>query len=245
MANKARVLELLERGYSAEAALVAGLPDEERSNPGTWGRWSVRDTVAHNAAWKAHIADGLAAVSEGREPTSTDDYEHHNEVIFGEYHSKPWSEIEAFAEQAHRSLVRQVGLLNDEELDSLELLPWRGDRPLWRVALGTGFNHPLIHISDYYKQRGDIEQAAEVISELATAVVDLDDSPDWQGLVKYNLACRHSLLGEKGPAIDRLRQALDLNRGLLDWSKEDPDLEAIRGEPACRALYESHAHPDA
>ena len=245
MASKAAVLDLLERGYRAELDLIAGLTEEERSGPGTSEEWSVKDAVAHNAAWKAHLGAALKAAAEGEEPVRADDYQHQNEVIFNEHHAKTPGQVEAMAAQAHQSLFEQVANRPDEDLDSVDILPWQGDRPLWRVATGTGFNHPLIHISDFYKRTGQVERAAEIVGELATAVADLDDSLDWQGVVQYNLACRHSLLGEKETAIDRLRDALALNPSLIDWSKEDPDLAAIRGEPACQELYESHAHPDA
>ena len=176
---------------------------------------------------------------------AADDYEHHNKAIFNEHHGATWPQVEEFAATSFRSLVEQVERLSDTDMLNQQLLPWQGDRPLWRVAVGTGFDHPLIHISDHYKKSGEIERAADVVGTLATKDADLDDTPEWQGVIKYNLACRHSLLDEKALAIDRLREALTLNPGLLDWSKEDPDLEAIRGEPACQAIYEGHAHPDA
>jgi hypothetical protein len=46
------------------------------------------------------------------------------------------------------------------------------------------------------------------------------------------------VIGEKEKAIERLKQALDLNPELTEWSKEDPDLASIREEPECLALYE-------
>jgi len=57
--------------------------------------------------------------------------------------------------------------------------------------------------------------------------------------VKYNLACHYSLLGAAAEAIRELQESLALNPGLIDWSKQDPDLDAIRGEPEYQAMYES------
>jgi hypothetical protein len=69
-------------------------------------------------------------------------------------------------------------------------------------------------------------------------LVALDDSPDWQGVIRYNNACSFSLLGEKETAINELREALKLNPGLTEWSKEDPDFEPIREEAVYKAIYE-------
>ncbi len=56
--------------------------------------------------------------------------------------------------------------------------------------------------------------------------------------MKYNLACQYSLLGTTAEAIRELQEALTLNPGLTDWSKQDPDLDAIRDEPEYQAIYE-------
>ena len=55
-----------------------------------------------------------------------------------------------------------------------------------------------------------------------------DNSPTWHGVVQYNLACQYALLGQPESAIHALRQALQLNPDLLEWSKQDPDLDSIR-----------------
>jgi hypothetical protein len=55
--------------------------------------------------------------------------------------------------------------------------------------------------------------------------------------VKYNLACHYALLGAKAEAIRELRESLALNPGPIDWSRQDPDLDAVRGEPGYQALY--------
>jgi len=243
MNRKVKVLELLERGYNVEKEFCAELTEQERSEPGSWERWAVKDSIAHNAAWRAHLANGLAAAAGGREPTAAGDYEHQNEVFFNKHHSRPWDEIETIAATAHRALVKQVSDLTEEDVNSSSILPWQGDRAMWRVALRTGFNHPLIHISDHLKRSGEIERTADLVGELATAVAGLDDDPEWQGVVKYNLACRHALLGETHPAIARLNEALALSPRLLDHARDDPDLEGIRGEPACQAVFADHDHP--
>jgi hypothetical protein len=73
--------------------------------------------------------------------------------------------------------------------------------------------------------------------KLTGELVDLDDSPEWQGTIRYNNACSFSLLGDKEKAILELGEALKLNPGLTDWSKQDPDFEPIREEAGYKALY--------
>jgi hypothetical protein len=67
----------------------------------------------------------------------------------------------------------------------------------------------------------------------------LDDSDSWRGTITYNLACFYALDDQPRPALEKLGQALKLNPGLVDWSKEDSDLDSLRELPDFQALYEA------
>lgn len=237
MERKRILLRLIARAYQEEKTLVTELTEDERSRVGTLEQWSAKDVIAHNAAWKGRFAANLLAVSRGQAPTRTEDYEQENVALFNEHQTKSWEEVEGLAEEAYLALVERVQELKEEKLGSNEVFPWQEDRPLWRMIIGNAYNHPLIHISEFFRNRGESRRAGELIGEMARSVVDLDSSPSWQGTVRYNLACHHSLLGQKEEAIEELREALRLNPDLTEWSKEDPDLEPIRGEPGYQALY--------
>jgi hypothetical protein len=74
--------------------------------------------------------------------------------------------------------------------------------------------------------------------EMTGLLSGLDNSPDWQGTIRYNLACSYSLVGEKEKAISELREALKMNPALTEWSQQDPDFEPIGEEAEYQALYE-------
>jgi hypothetical protein len=74
--------------------------------------------------------------------------------------------------------------------------------------------------------------------EMTAQLTSLDDSPEWQGTIRYNNACSFSLLGDKETAIAELREAFKLNPGLIEWWQQDTDLEPIRGEAEYKALIE-------
>ena len=72
---------------------------------------------------------------------------------------------------------------------------------------------------------------------LGKPLAALDDGPTWIGTAHYNVACSYSLLGNREEAIKELGEALALRPDLIEWSKQDPDLETIRGEAGYKALY--------
>ena len=66
---------------------------------------------------------------------------------------------------------------------------------------------------------------------------ELGGGESWQGLRRYNRACHYALVGGAAEALEKLGEALELNPGLTEWSREDPDLVSIREEPGYQALY--------
>ena len=53
----------------------------------------------------------------------------------------------------------------------------------------------------------------------------------------YNLACFYATTGQPDKALPLLPEALRLRPDLVEWSKEDSDLDTLRDMPAFQALY--------
>jgi hypothetical protein len=62
---------------------------------------------------------------------------------------------------------------------------------------------------------------------------------DWRNVARYNLACFYALTGQKKKAMAELRESLQTNPDLIEWSKRDSDLDSLRDDPAFQALYQS------
>ena len=95
-----------------------------------------------------------------------------------------------------------------------------------------GEPEPRFRPRDQFWPYADLEEEPSE-EELAK----LDPAADWQGTVRYNLACHYALTGQKEAAIAALGEALVLNPGLRDWSKQDTDLACLREEPGYLDLY--------
>jgi hypothetical protein len=234
---KDKLIELIEWACEQEQAFYAGLSEEERAVQGRPDCWSPKDVMAHVGGWKIRLADNLAAARSGEPPERYDDYEAVNAAGFEECRDLPWSEVLETAAVGGRRLVEEVQVRDEAELRGTETLPWQGDRPLWRLIVGNGFIHPLtIHLGPMYLELGKRGLAADLAGEVARRLSELDARSEWQGLVQYNLACHHALAGEVGPAIERLREALELAPDMTDWARQDPDLDLIREEEGYREL---------
>ncbi len=59
-------------------------------------------------------------------------------------------------------------------------------------------------------------------------------------MMLYNCACLYSRLGETARAVDTLRQAMNGGYENFGWMKHDPDLDALRDDPAFLELMQGN-----
>jgi tetratricopeptide (TPR) repeat protein len=229
--------ELLQKGYQVEKEFVAALSDEERNAEGTFEHWSPKDIIAHNAYWRKHHAENVLAVLAGKTPTHTDDDQINGEV-YSRHKDQSWEDIYTLVDTGLKRMGEAIASISEDDLQRDDFYPWEQGRPLWREIVGNIYSHSVIHLAEWHIKRGNPARAAEMYREMTGQLISLDDGPAWQGTIRYNNACSFSLLGDKETAIDELREALKLNPGLTEWSKQDSDFEPIRGEAGYKALYE-------
>ena len=234
---KSELTELLKKGYQVEKEFVATLSDEERKAEGTFENWSAKDNIAHNAYWRKHHAEDVLAVLAGKTPTHTDD-DQINDEVYSRYKDQSWEDIDTLVDAGMKRMGEAIASISEDDLQRHDFYPWEQGRALWREIVGNIYTHPVIHLSEWHIKRGNPARAAEMYQEMTRQLTSLDDSPDWQGIIRYNNACSFSLLGDKETAINELGEALKLNPSLTEWSQQDPDFGPIRGEAGYKALYE-------
>jgi hypothetical protein len=234
---KRELTELLQKGYQVEQQFIAALSDEEHNAEGTFENWSAKDIIAHNAYWRKHHAEAALAVLAGKNPTHTDD-DQINPEVYSQYKDQSWEDIDTLVDAGMKRMGEAIASIGENDLQRDDFYPWEQGRPLWREIVTNIYSHPVIHLSEWHIKRGYPARAAEMYQEMTRQLTSLDDSPDWQGTIRYNNACSFSLLGDKKTAINELRDALKLNPGLTEWSRQDPDFEPIRDEAGYKALYE-------
>lgn len=234
---KNELVDLLHKGYQAEKEFIAALSEEDRNADGTFERWTAKDSIAHNAYWRKRHADDVLEVLAGKSPSHVDD-DQVNAGVYSQYKVQSWEQIDELVKLSLERMAAALEGMSEEDLERDDFYPWEQRGPIWREIVGNMYTHPIIHISEWHIKRDNPARAAELYQEMTAQLVNLDDSPAWQGTIRYNNACSFSLLGDKETAINELREALKLNPGLTEWSQQDPDFEPIRSEPGYKALYE-------
>ncbi len=238
MGFKEKLIEAVQRCKEEENAFVRDLSDAERQAEGTFQDWSAKYLLGHITAWKNRQVNRLDQIRQGAQPQTVDDLEHENSSIYDSLRGKSFDEVLKNAEQTTNRLIEGIKAFSDEELTDRQRYSWLNGAALWRQIIGNGYLHPSIHLSEHYVKRGQPEKGLELQEHAAEWLAGLDSAPDWRGTLVYNLACYYAINGQREKALDTLRQSLEMNPGLTEFSKQDPDLKSLHDDPKYQALYE-------
>lgn len=241
MDRKKTLIRLLNYSRACLQEFADSIPENEHNVPGEPEHWTAKDHLAHIAHWQANFNHRLA--KREKQPPQVTDVDKENLKVFHQYKDKSWLEVRKFLDETFQDFSRDLRLLSEEDLQSSTLLPSISNRALWQSIIGLGIVHALSHLGMVYSERGDCKKTVEIEETILEDLQSLDESQKWRGTNIYNLACAYSLAGFYDKAIEGLKESLQLNPELTEWSTHDPDLASIRGLPEFKSVYSITENP--
>jgi tetratricopeptide (TPR) repeat protein len=235
MTLKDQLLQILDKSRASELEFLSNLTDEERTFEGTFEEWSVKDIVAHANYWEDVRSTRAMRWIRGEEQEPLLQYEQANIECYERFSTSSWEEVEAFTERVHENMVETVRGMDENTLagPSVE----SEERKMWESIEGVAFTHKHAHYAQFYTDQGRLKEASRLWKEWAELVSPLDDSPEWQGRVRYNAACSLALAGDSEGALEELRTGLALHPTLKSWSRLDSDLKTLHDLPEYKDLF--------
>jgi len=235
---KSKLIAVIERGEADQAALVAELSDADKAAVGEPDHWAVKDQIAHLNFWRERTLRRLIAVRDGTEPPGpSPDFQPENERNFANQQHTPWSEIIAESDRLFRETKQVILQLSDAQLTEPVIIG-TAEIKLSERVVSDFMEHPAEHLTQLYRERGEVARAeaqegatVEVIGEL------FGKNNTMYGYAIYNLGCFYARNGEMERAIAAVGEALPLIPSLVEWSRQDSDLDSLRNIPAFQALY--------
>jgi len=237
MSKNAKLIELRKMIYAQMLSFIDDLDESARSEESEPDAWSIKDNLVHVALWDERRGKNLVALSKGESPQEYPEYEELNAQEYEIHKNDSWEQVHVLISRSHEEIMTGLHGLGEDQLSQTGLLTGAEDRQLWGSIAGTNVLHPLIHMAEYLSKNDQAERALEMVQQFSGSLSDLDDDPEWQGLIVYNQACYYALVGEKGKAIDLLEKSLDLRPDLNEWSQQDSDLDSLRDEDGYKFLF--------
>lgn len=236
--RKNRLIKLLEALQDKQAWIWSLMDDDQRNHSGTVEDWGPKDHLAHANFWTERVIAQLKLADGEQTLDRLEEFKKTNEETFGEFKDQSWQEIHLWSEQVHSQLIQALSAISREALDDPERFEWTNHRPLWNEVVFTGVYHRVQHTCDILNICGMADHVTGIQEQFAQMMEELDDSDQWRGTTKYNLACYYALDGNSEAALETIQEAILQNPSLLEWSKQDSDLDSLRDLPEFQALYE-------
>lgn len=227
------LLTIVERARALEQTLADLFDANARAAIGTVEVWAPKDHFVHLAVWQAYQARRLEAIFTGNTPAPPAD----NDTVFLEHRDEPWDVVWANAMRALDDDAAAIARTSEEDLTDPNRFPWSNGRSFLSSTVSNIYLHTIEHLVQVYEERDDTAAAEQVQMESVATISGLFGKGEEYANAIYNLACIYAKRGRAADAIARVREALAVNPKLTDWSKEDADLEPLRGLPEYQALY--------
>jgi tetratricopeptide (TPR) repeat protein len=236
MTKKEILRSLLTQAENEEKKFMTEFEKRESNTIGKIDQWSAKDIVAHNTYWKLYCVENAQAFLRKEDTAACDDVDKINAEVFEENKNKTWQEVSGKLQSVNRYAMECLAMISDNLMDS-DTSAWQRGKPLCRMIAGSCYLHPVAHMAEYYSKQGNNGDAIQMFERAFASSGGLSDSPEWLGVIHYNLACGYAICGKYEKAVAELGKALEQDPGLTEWSKEDPDLDSIRKHEGYKALY--------
>ncbi len=146
--SKEKLLENIRGSRAALEKALYGLTEAQLTAPNRQGAWSIKDILAHIAAWERLTVDRLHSALTGAPlaipPIGTDEeIDAMNASVYAENRQKPLVEVRADFEAAHQEIYELVSSLDERFLHGPLPFEWAKDRPAWTlIAANTYWHYP-------------------------------------------------------------------------------------------------------
>lgn len=232
---KQRLLTTVAAAREREHELVTLCDDSPPVEPGLW---TVKDHLAHVAAWRLYAAGVLDAVRTGTTPPHVEDNDDdENAKIYIANQDKSADEVKSDARKSFDVLEAAIEACSDADFTKPH--PRAPKAALWQIVPGNGHAHLGQHLMFWHLEQGN-EEAAEAAQQW---VYDIDraEFPDPISMAasSYNFGCFYSRVGRADEALRRLKHAFELDPSLKNIALTDPDLDRMRNDPDLVALIGS------
>jgi len=146
--TRSHLLQLIQSEREVLEAALAQVREDRMDEPGVCGAWSVKDVLAHIAAWEELMVRCLREIQDRAVPVLVpygipdDALDELNGQIREENREKPLDQVLEEFQRSYGESVRAVEATPEEELLAVGRVEELGNEPLWHmVAANTCWHY--------------------------------------------------------------------------------------------------------
>ena len=172
--TKTNLLQNIAAARKKLETLVNSLTETQLTTPGLVGAWSVKDVLAHLAAWEQLTLERLNAGLGNRplpmRPIKTDeDVQWMNDKVYARNRDRALAAVREDFRIAHERLMEKVNGLDKKLIQKTAPMEWAGDRPVWLLIAVNTYIHYAEHqetIEKWLAKTGKWTIRAETVDDI-------------------------------------------------------------------------------
>jgi len=148
--TRAELIHRITRAYERLRGLIAGVDPVRLSTDPVFDGWTVKDVLAHLAAWQSITVTNLFRLERGQpvlyarlDPQKLDEL---NARFHAELKDWPLEKVLADLEGSYRQLINRISLLSEPELNDPRHFKQLRGRPLGQVIAENTSQHYEEHL---------------------------------------------------------------------------------------------------
>jgi len=140
--TKQELIEKIERSHSEWEALISQIGRDRLGEPGVTGDWSVKDLIAHVAAWQQRVLDRMDADKTGQPAEFTGwDVNDVNDRLYERHRGRSAEDILAFGRDTYARFIEHIGALTEEQIFKSGHFSFTKENVLYDWIAGDTFEH--------------------------------------------------------------------------------------------------------
>ncbi len=150
--SKQALLDTIQSAWDELNEIISGLNEEQLTQPGAQEDWSIKDIMAHIAAWERLAADRIHAALSGEElqypPMTNDDaINAFNAQAHEEHKGLPLKQVSSEFGAAHQAFLMQIEALDESRLAENLPFDWAGKVTFQVLISANAHWHYAEHIA--------------------------------------------------------------------------------------------------
>ena len=150
--DKATILNETHTNYASLEEILTSLDESQLTKKGVIPDWSIKDILAHIAAWHHRLLTWLDAATRNEEPTisgpdSVEEMDALNAQFYQENKSRSLNEVLTDFRTTYLQITHKIQAMHKEDLISPHRFVWSQGRPLWQLVAGDTYEHYQEHMA--------------------------------------------------------------------------------------------------
>lgn len=123
ISSKIEILRLIKKERKKLDTIIQKLSQEQLSQPGVHGEWSIKDIIVHIAVWEERGTKWIRSYAKGIKPHiplkgyTGKDYGKLNQQTYKENQNRPWGEVLNYSQETYKKLITTIDEFPESNLD--------------------------------------------------------------------------------------------------------------------------------